>query len=289
MCAIGTMKGRYRNKKTGETGVGVLPIACGKWQCEECRTVKARAIMARSMNGLIAQAAQEAGFREQYNFKTLALTYGGREMRERYTREEAAIQMRDAFRKLILFLRKHLGWFDYIRVTEDQKDGYPHYHVILAGPNIAPKWVLQMIEDAWRGEYGMGFVKLHKIYTVEKAIKYVLKYLFKEPAIYEGLRIFSSSKGSLLKKTPSQNEWTNIAHEWGNYKGCKFAGVLVNGKFIRSKDGRKVLLRGRDYEGRVQLEACFESDGPFGLKWLDFAPEGTQQCVVIRDTDECPF
>ncbi|MFZ2447461.1 MAG: hypothetical protein WAW37_13985 [Syntrophobacteraceae bacterium] len=245
-----------------------MALSCGFWKCEECRDKKARAVMARALKGMIADDAQRAGFRERYNFKTLTLTCPGAEFRMRYTREEAAVQMRDAFRKLILFLRKQLGYFSYIRVTEDQKDGYPHYHVTLCGPNIAPKWVLRMIEDAWRGEYGMGFVKLHKIYEVEKAIKYVLKYLFKDPAWYQDLRLFTYSRDALLKKNPPDTKWENIQMTWGNYKNCEFSGACFRGQFIRSDDGRKVMLEGRCLWDMFQLEACFD-DTEGGLKWVE--------------------
>lgn len=139
MCTRGVLKGTYHNTEDGTSGAGVMSISCGSWKCEECRTKKAREVLARALKGMIAEDARKSGFREQYNFKTLALTYPGGEFRVRYTREQAAVQMRDAFRKLIVFLRKQLGYFSYIRVTEDEKydkDGnlkpedqwYPHYH-----------------------------------------------------------------------------------------------------------------------------------------------------------------
>jgi len=247
--------------------MGAMRISCGKWKCKDCRPAKAKQLLARAIRGMIARTARVVCDRERYNFKTLTLTYGGREMRARYTREEAAVQMRDAFRKLIRFLRKHLGHFDYIRVTEDQQDGYPHYHVLIAGRGIAPRYVLRMIEDAWRAEYGMGFVKLHKIYDVERAIKYVLKYLFKEPAIYDELRLFSSSRGSLQPKTPSEYEWTHLKYVFGCYRGTIFVGACFQGAFMKSTDGRKVVIHGKCTRHDLwELEACFDSvDGL--MKW----------------------
>ena len=64
--------------------------------------------------------------------------------------------MTESFHKLIRALKKQYGEFHYFRVNELQKDGTPHFHVLLAGNAIIPKDILDSIEDKWRGHLWYG-------------------------------------------------------------------------------------------------------------------------------------
>ena len=149
--------------ETGESRYESRVIPCGKWSCPVCRKVKARALMARALKGSIVEEAKTAGFREAYNYKLLTLTCPGKEYRDRKRPEEAAKEMRDAFKKMIDVMRAEVGMFGYLRVMEAHQSGYPHYHVLLVGPAISGKWVLRWIESLWRDRYHMGFVKMNVI------------------------------------------------------------------------------------------------------------------------------
>ena len=202
-CSVGTVSGTWKECSTGIEGRSVHTIHCGKWICEECRKRKAKRAMARALTGGIAQQAKVNGFREEYNFKLLTLTCPGIAYREQTSKDEAYKELQSGYTKLVKALR-HRGWFDYLRVCEPQRDCYPHFHVLLVGIGIRRKQILAEIVKLWNGIYGLGYIKINALRRGEgggiiKAIKYLLKYLFKGP--YQGdeiqVRIFSASRGAL--------------------------------------------------------------------------------------------
>ena len=176
--------------------------------------------MARALNGNLLQVSKVNGFRDKYNFKLLTLTCPGKEYREEYTTWDAYQEMMKAFQDLVKAMRQTLGKdFLFFRVVENQQDGFPHFHVILSGKAIAPRWVLRYIENLWRARYGEGFVKLNKVRSPERAVAYVLKYLFKNPADFgEGnhFRLHSASQNTLDPVWKSDRIWHGVIVQWGS-------------------------------------------------------------------------
>lgn len=234
LCVQGIFRGAYREqcpdgvflKKTM-----TLLVRCGRWDCPVCGPRKAKKLMRRALNGQIAVEGVENGFRDQYNFKLLTLTYGGSEKRRGATPKEAAKEMSKAFDKLIKAMRQEFGHFLYLKVFEAHKEGgWPHLHVLLVGKNIAPTEVRTYIEKLWRYKYHFGFIKLNsKPDTRTKAISYTLKYLFKDPHVFEGVHLFSSSRNALeqalqkIKRLWEQAELIS-AHNWKD--ASKFYDLL---------------------------------------------------------------
>ena len=141
----------------------------------------------------------------RYSIKLLTLTVPGRIFRRRYTPLEAYDQMAHNFDKLIRATKKRYGQFNYIRVVEPHRDGFPHFHIILVGDAIRPISVLPYIEALWRGKYKMGFVKMN----VSKnpfndgihAIRYITKYMTKDlNNMGKNKRIFTASQGALMPR-----------------------------------------------------------------------------------------
>ena len=183
-CQIGSLI--LINNETGK--VKSVQLECKSWTCEHCGPKKAKVIFARAFAGAIGRKLK--GFRDKFSTKLFTLTLGGREFREKYTKAESYKIAKYHFQKLVKNLRHVYGSFEYLAVLELHKDGYIHIHVILRGRNIAPKSVLDDIEYFWRDLYGLGFVRINVVRSLEKALKYVLKYFFKEPPIFhEGERI----------------------------------------------------------------------------------------------------
>lgn len=224
----------YLYGKFEEGGAAVYDatvLDCGSWQCPECRPRKAKAVLARAYNGEIARAAQVAGFRERYNFKLLTLTCPGGEYRQTHTPAQAAVEMRDSLSKLFKALKKDRGDFKYIRVLEAQRDGFPHYHVLLCGASIAPKEVLEQIERLWVGRYHMGFVRINQIKGgVNNAIRYCLKYLFKAPSEWGRLRLFSAAREAIAKPFESARTYLKSPTRFGGfaYRGIDILERQVN-------------------------------------------------------------
>lgn len=198
-------------------------VACKRWNCPVCGPKRGRNVRWRILNGEICQAAIKLGYRSIYNIKFLTLTYPGREYREAYTASEAYDQMSSHCSNLIDCLKKRHGNFKYFRVYEKQRDGYPHFHILLVGEAISHRGILQEIEDLWREEYGMGFVNIRteKFKSVEHSVRYLTKYLMKCPeSVKKGSRIFSSSYGALVPIVKPKKLWvaTRFEHR-GAYGG----------------------------------------------------------------------
>ena len=199
-CILGVMSGTYRTCENGQYSKGrmLLKIRCGRWDCPYCRERKAKRLYKRAMSGEIAAEAQRAGFRT-YNIKLLTLTYGGKGKRSGSSPAEAAIEMQGAWAKLRKELRHLFGGFHFLKVFETHEDGWPHLHVVMCGENISPVKVLAEIERLWRYRYGFGFVKMNWCSDPKRALRYVLKYLFKCPVQFKDLRLFTCSEGALQR------------------------------------------------------------------------------------------
>jgi len=231
---IGIFRGVYE----GEDGrrFRAHPIDCGSWSCPVCGSRKARRIYARAMAGDIAK---EQG---SYSHKLLTLTVPGAEYRATHSIRQAYNEGSAALTGLIKFLRYHYGQFAYLRVCELQKDGFPHWHVILVGDAIAPKDLLKDIVRYWRVQRGMGFVKLNRIPEagMKKALGYVLKYLFKAAGAdwgqeMKGARRYQGSREMLGPvKGKEKKVWVHEKLELGQVG--RFIGVEVGQMCIKAED-----------------------------------------------------
>ena len=176
-------------------------IPCNKWTCPHCAPAKVRKLKKRLFSGGLMEFVERKGFRNsKYAFKMLTLTCPGREFREAFTPEEALEQMSHAWEKLRKAMAKKWGVFHYLKLTEAQQDGYPHFHILIVGHAIAEKEVLAHIRDLWCGKYEMGNIDLQVLKKgLRGGVKYVMKYLTKcmEP-IAPKKRIFTASRGALL-------------------------------------------------------------------------------------------
>ena len=187
-------------------------VACGRWSCPVCRPRVLKKLKARVFNGDMVQNYRVNGFRDRYSQKFLTLTCPGQGFRSLYSRFQAYEKMAKNFDKLIRFLKYKYREFKYLRVVEPQSDGYPHFHVVMVGKNIADKAILEDIERMWRFKYGMGFVRLNVITeSLTHAIRYIMKYLSKNPtSMGKHKRIFTASRGALQavkKKTWVKKEF----------------------------------------------------------------------------------
>lgn len=215
---LGVFTGTYRaGYECGQHYEGriTVKIRCNRWDCPNCGPRKTKKLYKRAFNGEIAAMAVEAGFTTGYNMKFLTLTYGGKAKRANSTPAMAAQEMSDAWSKLRKELRYIYGGFHFIKVFENHENGWPHLHVLLAGKAIAPREVLDDVTRLWRYRYGLGFVKLNWAQSPQRALKYMLKYLFKCPVQYPKVRMFSNSEGAL--EPPAQKpakQWIEMKMNW---------------------------------------------------------------------------
>lgn len=223
-CIRGVFVGRVRSEKSDggfrEEWTRVN-VRCGRWDCPYCGPKKQRRLYARTMKGGLIESAHKDGFRDQYGMKFLTLTYGGNSKMDSSTPEKALIEMNKAFSDLIKDLRYLHGKIEYLKVVEYHQNGFPHFHVILAGDGVRPKRILADIERLWRNKYLLGFVKINTMSSGKNTVSYVLKYLVKGNYHFEGKRRYSASRQALAppieKSAKFWDEW-NIY--WGTSNGA---------------------------------------------------------------------
>jgi hypothetical protein len=73
-------------------------------------------------------------------------------------------------------LRKPGKEFEYLRVLEVTKKGWPHYHLVARTPYIPQK----QLSDLWASMTGAPIVDIRTVQQSTNVFKYVLKYLCKQ-------------------------------------------------------------------------------------------------------------
>jgi hypothetical protein len=200
----GVFLGARYDQPAGKMQGVFFNFPCKSWNCPYCSPKKIKQVRHRVFKGPLLQDSEVPGFRTQYTQKFLTLTYPGADYRSRFTPSDALDQMSNAWNRLRTALKKKYGKFHYFKILEAQKDGYPHFHILLVGRSIADKEILQYIENLWRDHYKMGFVRLNVITNdLKHGIRYATKYLTKKenqkgrPNIRRYARLFTASRGAL--------------------------------------------------------------------------------------------
>lgn len=213
----------------GKAKAVAVPIRCNKWSCEDCGKKKRRQLYARVMSGQLAQAVD--GFRPQYTHKLLTLTCPGKEYRERHTPQEALEDMSHKWSLTVRALKKRLGEFLFLRIVEQHKDGFPHFHVLLVGRTIVPKGILADFRRTWTDLHGMGNVDIQKnrLGSPMKAVRYLLKYLTKTPAdLPKGKRVYTASRGALAPVLAPSHEYLLKSIFWRNFTPIESVQIYVS-------------------------------------------------------------
>ena len=193
-CYTGFFKGVQRVDFRTYKGVKTN-TKCKMWGCPTCRPINVRKLRARIFNGNMNQFIKK-GYR--YQTKFLTLTCPGQVFRSQNSVRMATKLMSRSFHKLMKALAKSSGDFHYLRVVEAQRDGYPHYHVLLVGAGIANKNILSKIRNLWVSKYGMGNIDLKPVTSLEHAVRYITKYMLKSEGVFmKNGKKYTASKDAL--------------------------------------------------------------------------------------------
>lgn len=132
----------------------IFADGCRRWDCPACGPAKKSALIRRICD---AQPSR---------FITLTCRH--------VDSPEAQLQtMRRALPRLATKVRKLIGEFEYLRMLEECRDGYPHFHLLARS-----KFVKQNeLKTNWEKLTGAPVVDIRKAYG--KSVKYVAKYLGK--------------------------------------------------------------------------------------------------------------
>lgn len=175
-----------------------IRLRCKQWSCPYCAPINAKILKEKSVNALTKWIDDNSpdGFRHGYMVKWLTLTLPGESFRKSFSIQDAEKLSKKNLSKLFNALKRKRGDFEYFWVVEPQKDGFPHYHVMLLGKNISSIDVKNDIERLWRKVYRMGFVKIKKVEGGPRKIaSYMTKYMTKALETgAKGHRVYSMSK-----------------------------------------------------------------------------------------------
>lgn len=203
-------------------------LPCGKWECPFCGTKKGQKVYYRAMKGVLNKYERDqiGGFR--YGVKLITGTLKGSDYRSNlyawgdhpdYIGEKSPDDGFEDIRKYLHLLtdalktRREFKGMDYLWVIERQKDGYPHFHMLVLGRVVANRAILRVVRNLWVHKYGLGNVDIQAIRKGLRAgVKYVMKYLTKEQMVMpKGTRRYGSTQGLLASDSKPDNGWTALA------------------------------------------------------------------------------
>lgn len=157
-------------------------LHCKRWSCPIC--------LPRNRKRVVRIAARG----DPTKFLTLTAT------RDHGSKDECAVAMVAAFRKLIKIIRAtHPGKaIEYLRVFEAHpSSGWPHMHVLMRAPYLDIWW----LRRTWETLIGAFMVDIRAVKTRSGAAFYCAKYIGKEVARFKGVtRWFRSANYSAAKK-----------------------------------------------------------------------------------------
>lgn len=161
-----------------------IPIFCKSWICPHCSKLKQRRL--------------EQRIRSAHPNKFITLTV---EQTPGLTRHDAETTIREHWSKFIAAVRKFKPEFEYLKVIEWTKKGWPHVHVV-ARSDYLPQSLLATL---WRKHVLPGFVDIRKIHDGSAMPREITKYVTKTARHYarrkQGERLFTTSLGFFSRES----------------------------------------------------------------------------------------
>lgn len=175
----------------------IIAVECGRWSCQHCGKKKVAKYALR-----VKEAAPN---------KLITLTVNPARWG---SPREAYDGTRRKVSDLTKVLRKSYGEFEYFRILEVTKKGWPHYHLITRSPYIPQA----ELSDLWRQLTGAPIVDVRMIKKVGDVYWYVVKYLAKQAYIPWTDRRATWTRGFLVKTdfkadTPLELMEPQFSHE----------------------------------------------------------------------------
>ena len=213
--------GTWAGRKDPDSDLGYTKfvrghIPCKRWRCPVCGPRRVRQLRSRVWNGLMIHRPDA---QLKYAQKFMTLTFPGQDRRDSLIAEygkdapkAAYEEMSTCFDKLIRALKKRFGEFDHFRIVEPQRDGFPHFHILMVGAAVIPKRILGAARALWWRKYNLGSVHIRAkkpFETLRHAINYTLKYITKRiRPIGKYKRVFTASRFAL--ECVRRHVWSRI-------------------------------------------------------------------------------
>lgn len=156
----------------------ICQIKCKRWGCRHCGPRKIASIAHR--------------VKKAKPMKLITLTV---DPKCYLNPREAFDKTRGLITQLAARCRRKFGRFEYIRILEVTKSGWPHYHLLASCPYIPQRWM----SDTWAELSGARIVDIRQVKKNDNVYFYVLKYLSKQKYIPWTNRRISWSKNFFPK------------------------------------------------------------------------------------------
>jgi len=140
----------------------VFRSSCNTWKCLVCAGRKAARLAYRV----------EAAFPDKFITLTCRVT-------RRQTPRQAYDRSRRQVSELAKRIRRNGSEFEYLRLLEETKRGWPHYHLIARSPYIPQAHLSEM----WRLLTGHLIVDIRALDDTKEAVWYVTKYVTKQKEV----------------------------------------------------------------------------------------------------------
>jgi hypothetical protein len=181
-------KGVIQGYSSSLNRVYIIPLTCKKWSCPRCRPYKQKV-----WQTIIKEGHPERWFRLGANPKVHT------------TPEAAAKAFTAAWPHLVRLIRQRYGPFEYVKVIELHKSGFPHLHVAYRGPYVHHHW----LSLVWKHLVSAPVVWIEKLDNPARAARYISKYMTKAtqetPNLLPRQRFITKSRGWLKENPLKQN------------------------------------------------------------------------------------
>lgn len=158
-----------------------LPLPCKKWSCRHCGPKKVQRLAYRC--------------EDAKPNRLLTLTV---DTKLWDTPRAAFDGTRRKVPDLVKLLRARYGEFEYVRVTEITRRGWPHYHLLVRSPYLPHA----VVKKFWQDLTGATIVDLRQVDDRFRAVTYLIKYLSKLHKIEWTERHVSYSRGFFPPEEP---------------------------------------------------------------------------------------
>lgn len=169
-------------------------------------------------------------------------------------------------------LRREFGEFEYFKVLEVTKKGWPHYHLVVRSPYISQRH----LSNLWDELTGAHIVDVRKLKATKDVYFYVMKYLAKQKYIpWTNRRVswskrffvktpFDTSKGLELVDVSMQSEHPTVTIE-NNYRNVTLTAYSRDCWLIEEGKGHEIGIPIEELrrKGRGSRRSSPRPNGPF--------------------------
>lgn len=165
----------------------LIALPCKRWGCRWCGPRRAKRLAYR-----VEEAAPN---------RLITLTINPKVHIDPRAAYDATRRQLSDFAKGV---RKVIGEFEYVRILEVTKQGWPHYHLMARCEYISQR----VISDIWAKLTAAPIVDIRKIQKTDKVFWYVVKYLCKQTAVpWTNRRVSWSGKFFPKPEEKTDEKW----------------------------------------------------------------------------------